>query len=155
MTALSDIHQCCAKGFYEICTTYQCPSLSFHPPSLLVVGTGCRFLLLCFVGQGFPCLHSAVDSQVQSLACSSIEISPRFWQHTDRWIQVKRCRGSPSQFVCTDVDHCDISESGVARSPWYSALYARYEICSCTPTLSGPFLDTEWSILCTGHHSFP
>ena len=38
MIALSDIHQCCAKGFYEIRTTYQCPSLSFNLPSLLVWG---------------------------------------------------------------------------------------------------------------------
>ena len=37
MNVLSDIHQCCAKGFYEIRTTSQCPSLSFHPFSLLVV----------------------------------------------------------------------------------------------------------------------
>ena len=44
MIVLSKIHQCCAKGFYEISTTYQCPSLSFHPPSLLVVGTGCCIL---------------------------------------------------------------------------------------------------------------
>ena len=45
MTTLSDIHQFCAKGFYEIQTTYQCPSLSFHLPSLLVEGTGCPFLI--------------------------------------------------------------------------------------------------------------
>ena len=43
MTTLSDIHQCCAKGFYEIRTTYQCPSLSFDLPSFLVVGIGCVF----------------------------------------------------------------------------------------------------------------
>ena len=78
MTALSDIHQCCAKGFYEIRTTYQCPSLSFDLPSLLVAGIGCHFLLLCSAGQGFPCLASVVDSQVQSLDCSFVEISPRF-----------------------------------------------------------------------------
>ena len=59
-----------------ICTTYQCPSLSFHLPSLLVVGTGCPFLVVCFVAQGFPCLASAVGAQVQSLACSFVEISP-------------------------------------------------------------------------------
>ena len=38
MTSLSNIHQCCAKGFYEIRTTYQCPSLSFDLPSFLVAG---------------------------------------------------------------------------------------------------------------------
>ena len=78
MIALSDIHQCFAKGFYEIRTTYQCPSLSFDPPSLLVAGIGCHFLLLCSAGQGFPFLASALDSQVQSLACSFFEISTRF-----------------------------------------------------------------------------
>ena len=78
MTTLSDIHQCCAKGFYEIRTTYQCPSLSFDLPSLLVAGTGCCFLLLCYAVQGFPCLASAVGAQVQSLTCSFVEISPRF-----------------------------------------------------------------------------
>ena len=155
MTTLSDIHQCCAKGFYDIRTTSQCPSLSFDLPSLLVVGTGCRFLLRCFAGQGFPCLASAVDWQVQSLACSFVEISPRFWQHIDRRIQVKRCLGIPSQFGCTDVDHCDISKSSSTQSPWYSALYIGYESYWCTPTPSGPFLDAECSISCTGHHSFP
>ena len=78
MNALNDIHQCCAKGFYEIHTTYQCPSLYFHPPYFLMVGTGCPFLVLCFVGQGFPGLAFALGAQVQSLTCSSIEISPRF-----------------------------------------------------------------------------
>ena len=78
MTTLSDIHQCCAKGFYEIRTTYQCPSLSFDLPSLLVARTRCHFLLLCSMGQGFPCLASALDLHVQSLACSSVKISPQF-----------------------------------------------------------------------------
>ena len=64
MTALSNIHQSCAKGFYEIRTTYQCPSLSFDLPSLLVAGTSYHFLLLCSGGQAFPCLASAVDLQV-------------------------------------------------------------------------------------------
>ena len=155
ITSLRDIHQCCSKGFYEILTTYRCPSLNFHPPSLLVAGTDCHFLLLCSTGQGFHCLASVVDSQVQSLACSFIDISPRFWQHTDRQIQVKRCRGIPSQFGCTDVDQCDISESGATQSLWYSLLYAWYESYWCSLTPSGPFLNTEWSILCTGHHSFP
>ena len=154
MTALSDIHQCCAKGFYEIRTTYWFTSLSFDLPSLLVAGTGCHFLLRYSVGQGFPCLASTVDLQVQSLACSFVEISPQFWQHTDRQIQVKRCQGSPSQFGCTNVDHYDNLESGVARSPRYPALCARYEICWCTLARYGPSLDVEWSIWCTGHHSF-
>ena len=118
-------------------------------------GTGCLFLVPCFAGQGFPFLASRISVQVQSLACAFVEISPRFWQHTDRNIQVKIFRGSPSQFGCINVDHCDISESSVTWSPWYSALYTRYEICWCTPTPSCPSLNIEWSIWCTGHHSFP
>ena len=78
MTTLSDIHQCCAKGFYEIHTNYRCPSLYFHHPSLLVEGTSCPFLVLCFVVQGFHFLASGVDSQVKSLTCSFVKISPRF-----------------------------------------------------------------------------
>ena len=39
-----------AKGFYEIHTTYQCLSLSFHIPSFLLARTGCPFLVLCFAG---------------------------------------------------------------------------------------------------------
>ena len=78
MTALNDIHQCCAKEFYEIHTTSRCPSLYFHSPSLLVVGTGCPFLVLCSTGKGFPFLASAVDLQVQSLDCSFVKISPQF-----------------------------------------------------------------------------
>ena len=154
MTALSDIQQSCSKVFYEICTTSQFPSLSFHSPSFLLAGAIFPFLVLCFAAQGFPFLVFVVYLQVQSLAFSFVKISPWFWQHIDRRIQVKRCRGSPYQFRCTDVDHCNISESGVTRSPGYSALYAWYEIFWCTPTLSGPFLDVEWSILCTSHHSF-
>ena len=78
MTDLSDIHQCCAKEFNDILTTSRCPSLSLHFTSLLFAVAGCPFLVLCFVGQCFPFLAFEVDSQVQSLSYSFVEISPRF-----------------------------------------------------------------------------
>ena len=46
------------QGFYEICTTSQCPSFSFHPLSFLVAGTGCPFLFFCFwPGFPLPCFY--------------------------------------------------------------------------------------------------
>jgi hypothetical protein len=36
MTIFSDIHRCCARGFFGNSTTFQCPSSSFRDPSFPV-----------------------------------------------------------------------------------------------------------------------
>jgi hypothetical protein len=42
MTVLSDIHQCCARGFCGNHTIFRCPSLSSRDPSFPVSWTGFR-----------------------------------------------------------------------------------------------------------------
>jgi hypothetical protein len=67
MTILSDIHQCCARGFCGNRTIFQCPSLSSCDPSFPIAWTGFH-QTLC---EGRLC-HTlvVVDLQTQTLICS-------------------------------------------------------------------------------------
>ena len=160
MIVLLDIHQCCAKGFYEARTTSRCLSSPFHYLSSFVAWMGVRRMVI-FARPFGLCVETASACLLLWCICISKTLLIPFFKFlldfdsisissSQRW-DVQKLH---FLFGCICARNHGILEPCATQNIWYQYLCTRCGRHWWTLVLLGPFLVAMWSISCIDHHSF-